>query len=244
MLLEISYVALMILMNVIIYVIGQYAIDRTSKSPSEARKLKLKLAAYLAGWQVYLFGIASTGILQNFDPPPRFVIFLVLPAFIFTGIFLSRNKDKRWVQIIPKSWAVYYQTFRILIESLFVFSVAAGTLHYHVTIEGYNFDMIFAFTAPVVGLLVFGRKLLPEVVVKAWNYLGLAVIASIIFLFLTTAMLPEMYGSTEPLLPKEFGMYPYVVVPGFLMPSAVFMHVFSLVQLSRKSKEEKILVHS
>ena len=239
MLLEISYVALMILMNVLIYFIGKYAIDSTSESPSEAKKLKTRLAASLGGWQVYLFGIASTGILQNYSPPPRFVIFLVLPAFIFTGIFLSRNKDKRWVQAIPRSWAVYYQTFRILIESLFVFSVAAGTLHYHVTIEGYNFDMIFAFTAPIVGFLVFGRKLLPEVVVKAWNYLGLAVIASIIFLFLTTAMLPEMYGSTEPLLPKEFGMYPYVVVPGFLMPSAVFMHVFSLVQLSKKVLEKQ-----
>ncbi|MEL6194606.1 MAG: hypothetical protein AAFR66_21280, partial [Bacteroidota bacterium] len=237
MLLEISYVALMILMNVIIYLIGQYAIERTSESPSEARKLKLKLAAYLTSWQVYLFGIASTGILQNYSPPPRFVIFLVLPAFIFIGVFLSRNKSKRWIAGIPKSWAVYYQTFRILIESLFVFSVAAGTLHYHVTIEGYNFDMIFAFTAPVIGFLVFGRKILPVAVVKVWNYLGLTVIASIIFLFLTTTMLPEMYGSTEPLLPKEFGMYPYVVVPGFLMPSAVFMHVFSLVQLSRKSKE-------
>lgn len=243
MLLEISYVALMILMNVIIYFIGQYAIDRTSESPSEAKKLKIRLAAYLVGWQVYLLGMASTGILQNFDPPPRFVIFLVLPAFIFIGVFLSRNKNKRWIAAIPKSWAVYYQTFRILIESLFVFSVAAGTLHYHVTIEGYNFDMIFAFTAPIVGFLVFGRKLIPESVVKVWNYLGLAVIASIIFLFLTTTMLPEMYGSAEPLLPIEFGMYPYVVVPGFLMPSAVFMHIFSLIQLSKKPKEEKVLAH-
>jgi hypothetical protein len=184
---------------------------------------------------VYIFALGQTDILSSFELLPRFVIFLIAPAFLFTGIFIFTNRNNTWLHHIPKSWLVYLQSFRILVETLFVVSVAEGVLHPNVTIEGYNFDMILGFTAPTVAFLAFGKKLISEKMVVAWNYLGLLVLASVIFVFLTTVFFPGLYGSENNLMPMEFTKYPYTLVAGFLMPVAVFIHVLSIMQLHNKS---------
>lgn len=185
-------------------------------------------------WIAYAFAMAKSGILQSFELPPRFPIFLILPAFIFIGVFLHKYQDSDIIAAIPKSWLIYYQTFRIGIESLFLSSVAAGMLHPEVTFEGYNYDIVFAATAPVIAFLVFNRKWVSERVALWWNYLGLVVIAEIIFLFFTTIFFPSVWGSSEPLAPMDIVEFPFVLVPAFLMPSAVFVHILSIIQLRRK----------
>jgi hypothetical protein len=235
MMLELGYMALTLMMFIIIMIIGTRTISKTFIDKAVAKKKRLQLFISMLIWQGYVFFIASTGILQNYELPPRFVILLVLPTFIFTGIFIYKNRNNQWIQNIPGSTLVYYQSFRLLIETLFVFSVAQDILHKNVTLEGYNYDMIFAITAPIVAFLVFNKKLLSKKVALVWNYFGLAVIAFIIFLFVTTTFFPGFYGSDVPLMPMEFATYPYMLVAGFLMPSAVFMHVLSIVQLSKRS---------
>jgi hypothetical protein len=71
------------------------------------------------------------------------MLLLVLPAFLFTGIFLTKNRKKDWIMIIPEEWLTSIQSFRVLVEILFVYSVSAKVLHPLETIEGYNFDMVF-----------------------------------------------------------------------------------------------------
>ena len=112
-----------------------------------------------------------------------------------------------------------------------MFSVAKGILNYHVTIEGYNFDMVFAFTAPIIGFLVYTKKVVPRKTILVWNYLGLTILASVIFLFLTSVYQPGIYGSEVPLIPLASLTYPYVLVAGFLMPTAVFLHILSIIQV-------------
>lgn len=230
--LQIAYHALNIAVLILLCVIGYKGINSTFGTTPKAKIKKLLLVIFLLIWQVYIFALGQTDILQNYDLPPRFVIFHILPAFTFTGIFAYSNRNSEWLGKIPKSWLIFYQTFRIAIETLFVFTVAAGILHPNVTIEGYNYDMVFAFTAPLVGFL-FIKKILSEKILIIWNYLGLAVIASIIFIFLTTIFVPEIYGNETNLMPMEFTEYPFSLIAGFLMPSAAFIHVLSIVQLSK-----------
>ncbi len=232
--LKLAFIGLSIMMVIVISLIGSRAINKTTQDSGQAKKKKIKLVGYLLLWHLYIFLVSQTGILQSFDFPPRFVLFLILPVFIFTGIFIYKYRNSEWIQAIPSSWLVYYQSFRIFIETLFVFSVAQGILHTNVTIEGYNYDLVFAFTAPIIGLLVYRFKFLSERAIIRWNYLGLIVIASIIFLFTSSIYLPEIYGSDIALMPIEFTTYPYIIVAGFLMPSAVFMHVLSIVQLKNR----------
>ena len=232
--LQFAYIALSLLMTIIIVVLGIKTIKKTFNEKTKARNKIILLSIFLLLWHIYIFLIAQTGMLQDYSLPPRAPLLLVLPAFVFIGIFVYVNRNKNWLQNIPEHWLIFYQTFRICIEILFVFSITKGILHSNMTIEGYNYDIIFASSAPFVGYWVYKNKVGAKKIAIWWNFLGLGVIASIIFVVVTTAYFPGFYGSSEELMPKGFGMYPYVLVAAFLMPSAVLMHILSIVQLSKK----------
>lgn len=230
--LKIAYLSLTLIMVLILIFIGFRAINKTYTEKSVTRTKKGFLVLGLILWQIYVYVISKTGILDNNEFPPRFFLLLILPLFIFTGIFIYRNRNSNWIGNIPESWLTFYQSFRIFIETIFVSSVALGILNKEVTIEGYNFDMVFAFTAPIIGYLAY-KKYLSRKLQIVWNFAGLAIIASIIFLFMSSLYNPQLFGSESILLPPSASKYPYVLVAGFLMPSAVFIHVLSIVQLSR-----------
>lgn len=231
--LKIAYIGLTLLIIIVLLIIGFKIINNnfTDKTSSNNKKRGLVLGLLL--WQSYIFVMAYMGMLDGFDFPPRFVIFTIFPLFAFTAIFIYRNRNNKWISTIPEHWLIFYQSFRIFIESLFVASVAQGILNSEVTIEGYNFDMIFAITAPIVGYLSY-KKLLNTKALIIWNFLGLMVIASIIFLFISSIINPQLFGAESIILPAASVKYPYVLVAGFLMPSAVFIHVLSIVQLLKK----------
>ena len=230
--LENAYLLLSALMTIILFYLGLTGISTSSlKVPRRKRADLLLLLVGLIGWHVYIFLMSRSGIFTDLSFPPKFALFLILPAFLFTGLFILRHRKKKWIQSIPPHWLIFYQSFRVLIESLFVWSVAKNILHPNVTIEGYNYDMIFGLTALFLGGLYWKNPHKWTKVVRAWNILGLVVIAGIIFLFMTTIYVPEMYGPNVEPFPTAFTGYPYVLVAGFLMPSAVFIHVLSHFQL-------------
>ncbi len=232
--LELGYILLTITMSIII-VVGYYSVlSKKNIEKSIRQKRLLKVIIPLLLWFTYVFILTKSGILANFDLPPRFPILIILPLFIFIGIFLYRHRNSEILHAIPKSWTIYYQTFRIGIESLFVASIPIGILPYQVTFEGYNYDIIFAITAPFIAFLVFNKKIASEKLALAWNYLGLMVITFIIFLFVTTTYFPSVWGSSTSLMSLRITEFPFMLVPGFLMPSAVFVHIISIIRI-RKS---------
>jgi len=233
MILQLAYVGLSILMTAILILIGLKTINKTFSDKLEVKKKKFLLIVSLVSWHLYVFILASTEFMLDLSFPPRFFLFTILPAFIFIVIFIYKNRNSSWVRNIPSHWLFFYQSFRIGIETLFIFTVAKGILHPNVTIEGYNFDLIYAFTVLVIGLLAFKNFDAYKHIIIWWNYLGLAIIAVIIFLFQSTIYIPEIYGDIEP-FPIEFFNYPYILVPSFLMPSAVFIHILSIVQLRKR----------
>jgi len=234
---QLGYILLSLTMFFILIAGYSYALKTAEVSPQKRKKKLTFITVVLLAWFGYTYTLATSGVFQNLDLPPRFVVFLIIPAFTFIGITVYRLRNSGVLTAIPPSWLIYYQSFRIVIESLFVATVGIGVLHPEVTFKGYNFDIIFALTAPFVAYLVFSRNALPQKAALYWNYLGLAVIASIIFLFLTTTYLPSLYGSSTSMINTEFLDFPYPLVPAFLMPSAVFVHTLSIVQLRKLSKE-------
>ncbi len=223
------------LMVILISIMGKNAIDKTV-SDKKTRKEKLfLLVGGLILWQLYQLAIGASGFLTDFSFPPRFLLLLVIPAFLFTGIFLTRNRKKDWIMAIPEEWLTYIQSFRILVEILFVYSVSEGILHPLVTIEGYNFDMVFGASAIIMWLLTYKIKIISNTILILWNYLGITVLASVIFLFVSSIYFPNIWDETD-MMPTTFASAPYVLVAGFLMPSAIFIHVLSIIRLERNKR--------
>ncbi len=187
--LEYAYLFLAILVTIILTYFGFTAINGSkSDGDSTMRRKKTILILSLIGWHLYIYIMSTLDVFKDLSFPPKFVLLLILPAFVFTGFFLFRHRNEAWIQRIPPSSLIFYQSFRILIEGLFVLSVGQGILHPNVTIEGYNYDMVFAFTSLIMGGLYVGHPHKWRSAVKAWNMVGLLVIMFIIFLFMTTLL--------------------------------------------------------
>mgnify|MGYP005989421529 CR=1 FL=1 len=231
---QFGYVTLTLFMSFILLFTYNLALKKIGESKRKRIKRTAIAGIGLLAWFVYVYFITRSGILQNYDLPPRFPIFLVIPPFIFTAIVLYKNRRSKIFAAIPKSWSIAYQSFRIIIESLFVATVTLGILHPEVTFEGYNYDILFGASSFLILFLVFVKKAVSEKVALIWNYLGLIVIAFIIFLFTTTTYFPSLWGSTTSLASEDMISFPFVLVPAFLMPSAVFVHIFSIMQMQKK----------
>lgn len=202
------------------------------KATSSNRKAGI-VALSLLLWHIFIFAISQTELLMTYSLPPRLVMFFILPSFIFTGVFFYRNKNREWISNVPEHWLILFQSYRILIETLFYYSVLEGILNEEVTIHGYNYDMLYGATALVIGFYLMKNRSKGRKLALYWNYLGLAVIASIIALFFMSLYNPSVFGSNEPLIPLVAMEFPYVLVASFLMPAAVFLHIWSIVQLKR-----------
>ena len=144
-------------------------------------------------------------------------------------------RNKHWVASIPNRQITLFQSFRIVVELLFVWSCSEGTLHKNATIEGYNFDMIFGFSALLIYSLADQFKLGGPKLLLFWNFLGLLVLLSVIFVFNSTLYFPHIYGLEPTSLTTSFLEYPFILVAGFMMPLAVFFHCLSILHIQKRN---------
>ena len=68
---------------------------------------------------------------------------------------------------------------------------------------------------------------------KIWNILGIIMVGIVGFVIATSTYFPSIWGSEAPLVSLDFFRYPYILIPGFLAPTAIFIHVVSLIQLRK-----------
>lgn len=228
MILKIAYLALALIVTGIVLMADQ----RLAKQI----QLPIRMHVALPVWHIYLYLIALSGITETLSFPPRFVLLTILPAFLFIAWYAYQLKRHEWSQVIRPHYLILFQFFRIGIELLFISTLHKGLLHKHITIEGYNFDMIFAATSLLAGWLVMRGHYRIGI---AWNYIGLMVIGSIIVVVQTTIYMPDLYGPDTAPFNIAFIQYPYLLVAGFLMPVAVFVHVLSILQLRALKKARR-----
>ncbi len=203
---------------------------------SVKRQKGLRLVLDLIILQLFIYLVSESGFTISLEFPPKFAIVFIIPSFIFSAIFLYSNRNSNWIKKVSLKQITLFQSFRILVESLFLWSVAKGILHYNVSIEGYNFDMIFGFTALLVYLIIWVLKKENKKLLLYWNYLGVIVLASVIFVFVSTLYLPQIYGFDKTPMKVSFLEYPFVLVAAFMMPLAVFLHILSIIRINKNPK--------
>jgi len=232
--LEISYVLLSLLMAIII-IAGCYKAGKNYFE--DKRKLNsntTKVALFLVGLIAYLSILSFTKLLTDFGFPPRFPIFLVIPLLVFSIYFYFKNRNNGFIQSIPLHWTAFYQSFRILVEFLILYTFLKGIMPKEATFEGYNFDIIMGITALPIGLLIYktGRKY--KTLLRVWNVVGILMVLFVAIIVAISTYQPQILGYTEPTVKIEFMQLPYLLLAGFLAPSAIFIHLISLIQLNKK----------
>lgn len=179
----------------------------------------------LAAWLLYASALAYNGLLLSPAPPPRLLLLLV-PLIVFI-LWMSRGRAPlALARNIPLRLLVGLQTFRIGVEIFLDGLWKAGTLPRGMTWSGHNFDIVTGITA--AALWQFWDRI-PQVgkVARAWNILGLLLVAQVAMTGALSAPGPQQVLNKEtPNLAVV--SFPHVLVAALFVVSAVALHILAL----------------
>ncbi len=185
----------------------------------------------LTGWTLFISGLAASGFLEDFSRfPPRIMIVLVVPLISMISLLFSSSL-KELLHVIPVSSIIRLQVFRVFVEILLWLLFLQNLLPVQMTFEGRNFDVLAGVTAPIIAYYFAQNR----AVLIIWNLLSLGLLVNIITIAILSLPAPFRFFMNEP-ANTIVAHFPYVWLPGLLVPLAYGLHFISLKQLMMKKK--------
>lgn len=232
-----GFILLTILMALLVFIGITNVASRTMTETGRLKRFRTRTALFLTGWLVYVTLLSFTGVFASLSLPPRIPLLLVLPAFTFMAYFFRSNRFTAIINATPASWLIYAQSFRIAVELMLAGMFMHGLLPKAATFEGYNYEIVIGITALLVGYFGYIRHSFSSTFILLWNVAGLCTLATVVFIIISYAYNPVMWPGADSHFIEHFGAFPYTLLAGFLMPLAVFMHIFSIVKIVRKTRQ-------
>lgn len=157
----------------------------------------------------------------------------VLATILLAVYFALRYEPLTHFKEENMKYAVALQTFRLPLELIFVWALHLGMIPQQMTFEGLNYDVLVGLTAPFIAYFGYHKRVLPKWALVAWNVGGLILLANIVTVAILSAPTNFQVFTNEPhnTIVLEF---PYIFIPFFLVPLALFGHLFALRKLLAK----------
>jgi hypothetical protein len=204
-----------------------------------AARLPLAASAAVAGWLAFTGVLAWSGALLRAGTVPLYFPLLVLTPVLAGIFFLRSTSGEAVLSALPPASPVLMQSFRIVMELVLWALALQGRVPYLITFEGRNIDILIGLTAWPVAWYCFIRRKWPVRVAMLWNVAGLIILANVVFRAYLAAPTAIRMIFTQP--PTGFiGTLPYVWLPTFLVPLAVWLHTASLMRKGGYFSEVKV----
>ncbi len=238
--LEIGYILLSIVI-LLLLIIGYYKWNQIIRNSTLQEVMNPpKLILPLALWCIYIMVLLFSQVLQDFTFPPRFPLLLFLPFVILMIIFYSTNKNNKAFSALPLKWTIVFQSYRILVELLLLYTFIKGLIPRAATFEGYNYDIAMGISSIFIAFTLLKNPSKNKTLLLIWNIIGIIMVLIVGIIVGSSIYLPELWGSNFPTVDKEFLTLPYFLIPGFLAPCAIFIHVISIIQIKNMTFDKTI----
>ena len=210
------------------FVLGAYYARKIGENEAEARaarsaKVALVAGVVIAAWLAISAVLASNGVLlhRGWGPPPLARLVLVLS--VVTAVLAFSRTGGALVAALPLAAIVGFQAFRIPVEIVLAALHHEGLVPIQMTYEGLNYDILSGISAIVVAVLA-ARGTLPRWGLVTWNVLAMGLLLTIIAIAnLSTPGPFQIFHDGPP--STVLVTAPFVWLPGFLVPAALFGHL-------------------
>ena len=209
-------------------------------SPAVAARTFRLSALILVAWFIAPIALSASGVFdvdENGVPTIQYAIFLPI---LIGGVLIWRSKAvQRLIDAVPQPWLVGVQFYRAL-GVVFLGLYATDKLPGLFALPAGIGDVITGLLAPVVALAYARSPKRAAGHVRAWNIFGI--------LDLTVAV-----GAAFATAPSAIGLItvhpnsalmtvlPMSVIPTFLVPLSIVLHVASLAKLKRDQESGAVL---
>ncbi|MBP9102406.1 MAG: hypothetical protein KBF82_00985 [Chitinophagaceae bacterium] len=208
-------------------------LKRTGWDKPRKNKLLFFSFFFIACWVALLTVLSQKGFFTDFSklpPRPAFAILIPLPLILL--ITFSKTGTKI-IKLVPSHWFVFMQSFRIFVEVLIWLAFLSNILPVQMSFEGRNFDIISGILALPVGYFLLKRKNFSPKLAIAFNIIGIVLLLNILIVAVLSMPTSFRYFMNEP-SNSLVATFPFILLPGVLVPIAYSMHIFSLRQLLLK----------
>ena len=213
------------LLIIILYGFKKALIKSGVEEAKRKRKIR-RLAMLLLLWLLFLVKISDMQFFHDWLAMPPRILIAVLPPLVGVLALIFSNKLNAIVSAIPQHSLILIQSFRIVMEIILLILFLEYIIPVQMTFEGRNFDILAGITALPVAYLVFKNKVSRNFII-GWNIFGLLLLANIVVVALLSTPIPFRYFMNEP-ANTVIAYFPFVWLPGFVVPVAYTMHFLSL----------------
>ncbi|MEM0995202.1 MAG: hypothetical protein AAGI49_19380 [Bacteroidota bacterium] len=181
----------------------------------------------------WLFALATLSIedfFTYFDQSIFNLCFASIPPLALIIYLLFNRTFGRLLKLVPPAWLILIQVFRLLLELTLWLGYKGNFVPFQLTFEWLNQDIIVGLTAVFAATLFFGRQRFLRREAIIWNFFGVLLLFNLASLLLFS--FPSAWQVFKTMPDSSFvTSVPFIWIPGFLLPFALAMHLFSLRQM-------------
>ncbi len=227
-----GFIALTVIMYWVVIRELKKGISLTAWDEARKQRISNKFIFAILGWTAFILGVSATGFFENFSAfPPRIMIVLGIPLVTIILVVFSKPV-KELLTHIPARSLIRLQVFRVFVELLLWATFIANVLPIQMTFEGRNFDILAGlFAAPVAYYFANNRTVL-----YLYNFISLGLLLNIIIIAILSLPTPFRVFMNEP-ANVLVARFPFVLLPGMLVPLAYGLHFLSLRQLGLAKRQ-------
>jgi hypothetical protein len=210
---------------------------KRSKWPNSRRRLTVQTTAVLLiGWFAVAVILASLGVYHAAAVQfPTIEFGIVVPILIGVLLIWRWPAVSRLIDAVPRPWVIAVQFYRVegvTFLILYAFNLLPGLFALPAGVG----DITVGLLALAIGIRASGARQLRSRTVLRWNLFGLAdLVIALTTGFLTSPSAFQKFAFDQP--NKLISMFPLVLIPTFLVPLAILLHIISLVQLRRATAQ-------
>ena len=173
--------------------------------------------------------LGATGRIEMLQPPAPQLVLVALTAGTLAALRLVQSL-RAWVQVVDVRWLVGFHLTRF-VGAYFLVLYRQGELPYAFAVPGGWGDIIIALLASFLILsgAASGRR---RLVFLLWNVVGLI---DILFVVATATRL----AFADPLSMAALLRFPLSLLPTFVVPLVIAIHVVLFVRLTKPSDEPR-----
>lgn len=163
--------------------------------------------------------------------PPRFAL-VVIPPMLLIVIGFTLPTGQRWLDTLDKSWLTWLHVVRMPVELTLYFLFLYGMVPELMTFTGRNLDILSGITAPLIAWYGYKHHYLDRRGILIWNFMCLALLLNIVVNAALSAPFDLQQQAFDQ--PNRAVLYfPYVWLPGFVVPVVLFSHLVCIRALWR-----------
>ena len=208
------------------------ALSRAGWSSDDQRRVVGVSALLLIGWLGVALALGASGVYRAApDEIPTIQFGILAPILIGSILIMRSSTIARVIETVPQQWLIGVQLYRAL-GIIFLILYGAGKMPGLFAWPAGIGDVLVGALAPVVAI-AYARG--PEKngdLARVWNILGLTDLGVAVATGMVTAPSPIQQFAFD--LPNELvGTFPLILIPIYLVPLSVLLHLASLIKLRR-----------